>query len=419
MAKVINKYKWAEGAKLDEHSKKKHKILKEYFTEYLKTRCILPQQEKFRLAIIDGFSGAGIYECGSYGSPLLFVQTLKDALNEINIGRTAQGLRLMDIECTFIFNDKNKPAMEQLKKNVAPLHAEINQNEKHLHIRFEYFSKKFDQVFPEIKRMLQTLKYGNVIFNLDQCGHSLVNPEVIREIMRSWGSAEVFLTFLIGPLLTYLSTNQDNDKVLAKMPDVQKKVFSLLSGDAGKLLSKEEYLGYAEKFVYDYLKACAPYVSPFSINNPDGWRYWFMHFANSPRARQVYNNVQHANSSLQAHFGRSGLHMLSYDPKHEGQLYLFDSSSRERAKKDLYDDIPRLISQHGDALTVEEFYSISYSETAAHSDDIHEMIIENPDVEVITPKNHERRKANTIKPTDILKIKDQKSMFPLFKKSKR
>ena len=49
-------YEWAEGAVLEEHSKRKHKILREYFFEYLTVRCQLPQMEKFRLAIIDGFA---------------------------------------------------------------------------------------------------------------------------------------------------------------------------------------------------------------------------------------------------------------------------------------------------------------------------------------------------------------------------
>jgi len=109
--------------------------------------------------------------------------------------------------------------------------------------------------------------------------------------------------------------------------------------------------------------------------------------------------------------------MLSYDPAHEGALYLFDDNSRQLAKNELHDDIPRLISEYGDALTVGEFYMAAYNETAAHSDDIHEMIIENPDVQVLTPSGGERRKANTIHPDDILAIKLQKSMFPLFLKS--
>jgi hypothetical protein len=108
--------------------------------------------------------------------------------------------------------------------------------------------------------------------------------------------------------------------------------------------------------------------------------------------------------------------MLSYDPTHEGQLYLFNTDSRQAAKDALYDDIPRFVAESGDAITMHDFYAAAYSETPAHSEDIHEMIMENTDIEVITESGGTRRKANTIKPTDTLKMKDQKSfifMFPI------
>ena len=50
-------YDWAAGATLEEHSRRKHKILREYFFNYLTVRCQLPLQSRFRLAIIDGFAG--------------------------------------------------------------------------------------------------------------------------------------------------------------------------------------------------------------------------------------------------------------------------------------------------------------------------------------------------------------------------
>jgi len=114
------------------------------------------------------------------------------------------------------------------------------------------------------------------------------------------------------------------------------------------MMSKHEWLGGAERIVFNVFKGCAPYVSPFSINNPGGWRYWLIHFANSHRARQVYNNVLHDNSSIQAHFGCSGLDMLAYDPRHDAaDLFLFDDNGRQRSKTQLLDDIPKLVEAHG------------------------------------------------------------------------
>ena len=51
-------YQWDEGAELEEHSIRKHKVLREYFSDYLTIRCQRPNQERFRMAIIDGFCGA-------------------------------------------------------------------------------------------------------------------------------------------------------------------------------------------------------------------------------------------------------------------------------------------------------------------------------------------------------------------------
>jgi three-Cys-motif partner protein len=414
---VKSTYQWAEGATLDDHSKRKHKILREYFKEYLVTRCKLPQQEKFRLAIVDGFAGAGIYDCGSNGSPLIFIEVLKETLGEINIRRAAQSLKLIEIECFFVFNDAEVGTVALLKENTAPLLAEIKANVPQLHIEVEYHTRKFDEVYPEIKVKINSGNYRNVLFNLDQYSHSHVSLMTIKDIMSSWRSAEVFLTFMIGALLAYVSPDREKDRALGKIPEVSEGIFSIAT-DIDSAVSKTEWLGKAEKIVFDTLKGFAPFSSPFSINNPHGWRYWFIHFANSYRARQVYNNILHANSSTQAHFGRSGLHMLSYDPASEGTLYLFDKDSRELAKKQLYDDVPRLISEYGDAISVEEFYIATYNETAAHSDDIHEMIMENPDVKVVTLTGGERRKANTIRPDDVLTIKTQKSFFPIFWDSK-
>jgi len=157
-----------------------------------------------------------------------------------------------------------------------------------------------------------------------------------------------------------------------------------------------------------------------SINNPGGWRYWLIHFANSYRARQVYNNTLHLNSSVQAHFGRSGLNMLAYDPSHDGpDLYLFDDPGRERSRRQLLDDIPRLVSDSGDAISVEDLYAGIYNMTPAHSDDIHAAIIENPDLEVITPAGGGRRKASAIVVGDTIKLKKQLTFFPKFLSSRR
>ncbi len=406
-------YAWVEGATLEEHSRRKHKILSEYFAEYLAVRCQRPQQEKFRLAIVDGFAGGGRYSCGSPGSPLIFIEELGRTTAAINARRAAKGFAPMQVECLLIFNDANKAAVNMLKEHVAPVLMEALGTHGMLHLRVEYMTKYFEAAYPDIKRMLALGRYTNVIFNLDQCGHSRVDRDTLMDIMRSHPSAEIFYTFAIQSLLTYLKKQDPAGLAKQLLP------FGITTDDLEVLeggISKGSWLGAAERLVFNTFKTCAPFGSPFSIHNPSGWRYWFIHFANSYRARQVYNNVLHRNSTSQAHFGRSGLDMLAYDPSHDdGSLYLFDADGREQARDELMSDIPRLISGSGDAIDVGSFYEGIYNATPSHADDIHSAIILSPDIRVITQAGGERRTPHSIKPTDVLKLNPQKSFhFPSF-----
>ena len=404
-------YQWAEGARLEEHTKRKHKILREYLARYLAVRCQLPQQSRFRLAIVDGFAGGGRYSCGSAGSPIIFIEELRAATEQFNVRRLAYGMSPIDIECLLVLNDANPKVVDLLKSNVEPLKAGTAAEVPRLHIFVEYRTLDFEALYPEAKALLERGRYRNVLFSLDQYGHSHVHTNTIRDIMGSFPSAEIFYTFAIQSLLAFL-TNSD-----PKLLSSQLNHLGVSSDDLRPLeamMNKNAWLGAAERLVFEAFRGCAPYVSPFSIHNPEGWRYWFIHFANSYRARQEYNNVLHNNSSLQAHFGRSGLNMLRFDPTEEGSLYLFDISGREKAKVELTDDIPRLITEFGDVLGVGEFYEVIYKMTPAHMDDIHAAIMQNPDLEVLTQNGGERRKATTISPSDVLQMKQQRSFFPLF-----
>jgi three-Cys-motif partner protein len=409
---VEKRYSWEAGATLEEHSRRKHKIVREYFARYLTVRCQLPMQSKFRLAIVDGFAGGGRYKCGSPGSPIIFIEELRLATEELNIKRMSEGMAPLDIECFLVLNDFDPKVTNVLRGNIEPLLAEITQNVPKLHLQIVYLSRAFEEIYPHIRELIERGEYKNVLFNLDQCGHSKVELETIADIIASFTSAEIFYTFGITSLLTFLQKS-DPGRLAKALNPLGIRTADLTHLDA--VMNKDAWLGTAERLVFESFKRCSKFHSPFSINNKEGWRYWLIHFASSYRARQEYNDILHQNKSAQAHFGRSGLNMLSYDAHDDStMLYLFDESGRIEAKKQLYDDIPRLISGYGDAVNVGDFYGSIYNATPAHTDDVHFAMIENPDLEVITADGGgERRKANTIKASDILRMKKQLS-FPKF-----
>ena len=410
---MVNKYfNWSNGIRLEEHSRRKHKILREYFSEYLRVRCGRPQQRRFRLAIVDGFSGGGRYSCGAPGSPLIFVEELKRTFEALNVTRVERGFSPIEVECLLIYNDISPAAVDLLKKHLTPVLSEIGSTAPTVAVHAEYFSDEFEVAYSKIRKILAEGRYRNVMFNLDQSGHSHVNRRTIAYIMQSYPSAEIFYTFMITSLLAFLEKTE---------PDrlrMQLGYLGLANGDFKELdgvMNNRTWLGTAERIVFQAFRDCARFVSPFSINNPDGWRYWLIHFGNNYRARQVYNNVLHRNSSMQAHFGRSGLHMLSYDSSNDkGSLYLFDAAGRESTKSQLMDDIPRLVSQAGDTIAVSDFYEDIYNITPAHTDDVHLAIIDHPDLDVVTEHGGARREANTISVGDVLKRKAQRSFFPQF-----
>lgn len=404
-------YRWSDGAVLGEHSKSKLKILDAYLSDYLKIRCGIPQQTKFRLAVVDGFCGGGIYDCGTYGSPIVFIKTLSRESNLVNLRRIQEGLGKIEFECLLLFNDADETALALLKPLLKICLEEVRLENPNLKILVELYNYKFEAVFPKIKRCLKQYRFRNVIFNLDQYSYGKVEKDTLVDIMDSYRSAEVFYTFSIQSLITFLpKKNQERLKKQLLALGVDSNEITRLD----EFSDKQGWLGAAERIVFESFRGVSQFVSPFSINNPNGWRYWLMHFSNSHVARRAYNNVLHENSSVQAHFGRSGLNMLQFDPLQEnGSLYLFESDDRLRAKEQLLEDVPRWISESGDAIRVEDFYTGIYNTTPAHVDDIHASLIQHPDIEIVTPGGGIRRSANQISPADVLKLKRQLSFFPV------
>lgn len=337
---------------------------------------------------------------------------MERTLDEINIRRAAQGMGAVEIDALLIFNDALPDVTAMLKSYCDPLEAALKTKPSKLRIQIAYFSDEFENVYPSIKKLLVDGRFRNVLYNLDQYGYASVTLGTLHNILRtpSAPSTEVFYTFAIETLLTYLSARDPELLKRQLMPfNISPTNMSALEG----VLTKDEWQGAAERLVFDALKSCARYVSPFSIRNPNGWRYWMLHFANNYRARQEYNMVLHSAGEL-AHFGRSGLHMLHYSPEQDARLYLFDSDGRITARNQLLQDIPRLVSESGDAMPVGEFYEAAYSETPAHKDDIHAAMLGSEDLEIVTTNGGVRRKGNTIDVSDIVRLKNQRSFFQMY-----
>lgn len=407
---VRKDYNWADGATLSDHSESKHIVLEQYFAEYLRVRCRIPYQTRFVLTVVDGFCGGGVYNNDHKGSPIIFLDTLQKVAHEINLYRKNNNFSEVFFECLFIFNDKDPRAIESLESSIQPYIARCKESEN-LNVVVEILNTDFQVCYQEILRTLDDRRVTkNVLFNLDQCGYSVVDPKLVRNILTKYRSAEAILTFSIQSLLSYLPL-QDvpfRTKILDKFEvDVSQR------SELDQLIGKPEKRGVVERLVFESFKRCAPYVSPFAINNPDGWRYWLMHFSSEYRARQVYNDLLYKVPGVQGHVGRSGLQMLEYDADFSDTEYLFREVDRDRALEQLIHDIPSSVAEFGSGVSVDEFVKSICNETPAHSEDILKALVENPELRVITDKGKPRRSIGGVKSTDHLEIELQRSFHYL------
>lgn len=398
---VKRQYDWENGAKIGPHSKIKLAIIKEYIHEYVRVRCSLPQQERFRLSFVDGFCGAGAYECGTLGSPLMVLQTLKSVSAEVNLRRKIDGFKPISFEFFMYFNDLSPVAIQALRGSVDAFLQEHQDQHSGATFYVKYFEGDFGGNLPSIAQMVVASRVRNTIFNLDQYGHADVSEEHLRTALSLTRSSEVFLTFSIKSFLAFISPTRRQDK---RLFDGQISEISLHK-------TKKEWLAAVEKVVFEEFQTLANFVSPFSINNQSGWEYWLVHFANSFRARQVYNDILHRKKNSQAHVGRSGLQMLRYNSIEDASLYLFDANSRRGAREELLADIPKFLRDCTPeaSLSVADFFDQTYNQTPAHSDDFNSALIKSPEIEILTATGGKRRKPQMIKRTDTIRLTPQRS----------
>lgn len=406
-----DKYLWSNGAPIDEHTKTKHSILKQYVSRYFDVRFQNPQVREFKFAIVDGFCGGGRYKTGEIGSPLIFLQEIKAAFLREQIRRKVNGMPELRLIGSVFFNDGSNDAIGFLKEQITKMKSDSDHSG--LAIQIEYSCEKFEVFYPIVRSKLLNAGIKNVLFNLDQCGNTKVKVSEIKDIIQTFARSEILLTFLIEPFLAYLPKH-DLEHLAQRFChlDINPQQFDKLAWlQDGRYLSYNERIGVAEYIVYNIFQECSEYISPFAIYNPRGWKYWSIHFSNNFRAREVYNGVLHDNATHQAHFGRSGLTMLCSDAKQKGNLYLFDQSGREEAKTALYADIPRDIDRHNHASSVRNFLQRAYRTSVAHRDDILATASMHPDISIITSKGNSRRSLNGISLDDTLVLAPQRSFF--------
>ncbi len=206
---VRNPYEWAPGEPpppIRQHSIVKHEILHAYLVAYLRTLVASPKQDVFRLTLVDGFAGGGIYRherSGQeiLGSPFKMLEAVQEAEFLINQDR----VKPVVLDVDFVFTEPHKGAFEVL--NGLLVESEYaGRIDEGIFLRQSRFEEEAEAIVARVRA--KSPKAGRVIFLLDQYGYKDVPASLIRSLLSQLPGAEVILTFAVDSFLNFITDDQ-------------------------------------------------------------------------------------------------------------------------------------------------------------------------------------------------------------------
>ncbi len=381
-------------------------MLQDYVEEYITILCARSfGVEKFRITLIDGFSGGGAYKDAKQGSPFVLLRAVETAEARLNLGGRTKRIEI-DCECHFI--DSSKEAIECLRH-------QFDQSVYKKRVGKSVFLHRgtFESQYPSIVERLKKRHPragGRAIFFLDQCGYTQVNPTVLREISHVIKHAEYIINFAIEWLSDFIGDSKQfrsrfQTLGLQSQTSVEELIRAKEQGGVHWKYLVESQIGPA------FRKAAgSPFFSPFYIEPVKGHRgYWLLHLAPHERARSAMLDVYWRNANSHRHFGHAGLNMLAYKADADQTGYLegmsFDDITRQTAKAKLSEDFARVIrDSHADGISFDQFAKCYSNQTMATTALMAEVIAElagSGELIVKGPKGSAKR-AQTVQGGDVI-----------------
>ena len=407
-------YNWADGGRppaIKQHSLAKHEILRSYLIAYIQTLTTSPRQDHFRLTLVDGFAGGGVYHHATtgdevLGSPFIMLEAVKEA--EFIINQTRQKKIHFDIKYFFI--EADKATAEVLRSQLAERGYGSLIGES-IHLLEGRFNDHADSVVQFIKK--RSPKSAKAIFLLDQYGYTDVPIPLLNMLMHKLPGAETILTFAVDSFINFAGDHPITKRGLERLG-----VTDLLHGrsfDEIKRTEKDWRLFIQSCLYKEIVEASgASFYTPFFVRSTNGHGdYWLLHLSQRPRARDVMARIHWEKNNYFIHYGGAGLNMfqmLGYVPEMDseftGQMELgfcFDNIAKEKSVKTLAEQIPHMIYPDPEGMTFGELFSVTCNSTPASAAiyrDALGLLLKYKEVDIIGQDGTERRSANRIHDTD-------------------
>jgi three-Cys-motif partner protein len=353
------------------HSLAKHRVLAAYLEKYVDVLTAHRAQTELRLTLIDGFAGGGKYlhertreEC--LGSPLIMLNSMRRAHDT---ARSLRRSKQFNLDVDYFFIEKDSQAIQYLRNA-------INETDYRslLSDRIRLIHGEFTSQAPSIIDFIKGRgRARRAIFVLDQFGYSEVPLLTIRNILASLKNAEVILTFATDWLIDYLN---DSDEVQQRLHRIGIQLPPQSIRDAK---TSPDWRRIIQFSLHEEIprQTEAAHYTPFFIRSGDAHRdFWLIHLSGHHRARDVMVDLHWQESTSFAHFGRSGLRMLGYDPATDMEwtkqqllpCFLFNKEALESSKGELIEQLPRRLHQFPDGVPFNEFFAQVTNESPVTAD---------------------------------------------------
>ncbi len=400
-----DKYIWEINKELpiiDDHSLVKLEIIEKYLETYIKHLAIFPFTDKLKFAIIDGFSGGGLYKTINNqvisGSPLRILQTIERLQKEINIERESKKFKIIDFNIPIYLIEKDKDTFKFLQKTLMERNFKCN-----------IYNNEFEKIYLNIIQTLKMQKFQKAIFILDQYGYADATINTIKNILSNFKNAEVILTFACDGLIDYLSIKNKTALVNLGLThnDIEYLLDTKQDNDSNRQILQFALL----RSILKHIGAC--FYTPFFIRGKKTHRaYWLLHFSNHSTARNEMVKLHYENHNAFIHYGGNGLDMFGYSTRDAETLnpFLFAEEDRLKSLNSIAQTIQNKIKKY-DNQPFENLIKNEINQTPATIETIKESLEEclhYEDIEIIDPKTNKKIKNyKNIKLDSIIKDKKQ------------
>ena len=403
---MSDKYQaWKRGnlVVLDEHSRAKHEILRNYVEMYIQTLCKRHGMTEFKITLIDGFAGGGRYEGGEPGSPLVLLEAVEMAEAKINECREKKII----IKGNYYFIEEDKNTFNLLLKTLQESRYQ-NEIDKTIFIKNSRFNENVSHIVEDIRKRSPRSE-GRALFFLDQTGYSAVHPKTIRDIRKTLPSAEFVITISTDWLIDFIGHDCVEENLKKLELDQYFDIKELVR------LRKEKQVDW--RYVIEAKLSVAwrqatgvSYFRPFFIEpNYNHRGYWLLHLSSHPKAHDVMTDIHWEKGNYFRHYGGGrGLDIFGYKPNFNLELpgISFNDTFRQQNEKALLEDLPPLIHEYREnGILFEKLVDKNRNIKAVSNRIVKEVLLElwkDKEIEILGPQGGQKRSDTSLNKNDII-----------------